>query len=35
MDPQDPYLHEIQPLTDEVDVGVGQLNALDLGLAGS
>ena len=32
---QDRALHRLQQFTDEVDAGVGQLQALDLGLGGS
>ena len=35
MDLQDQYFHVLQQLIDGVDVGVGQLKALDLGLGDS
>ena len=35
LDLQDKTFHEPQQVTDDVDFGVGQLRALDLGLGGS
>ena len=32
---QDPPFHELQQIIDSVDVEVGQLKAMDLGLGGS